>query len=63
MTVKLLNEQHLEFLSLTRGCTGSSESTLGKMPLVGNHMSRHIIVFVLRVFDPVLKTVGFATQT
>ena len=30
MTVKLLTEQ-LEFLSLTRGCTGSSESTLVKM--------------------------------
>ena len=32
MTVKLLTEHHLEFLSLTRGCTGSSESTLVKMP-------------------------------
>ena len=32
MTVKLLTEQHLEFLSLERGYTGSSESTLVKMP-------------------------------
>ena len=32
MTVKLLTEQILEFLSLTRGCTGSAESTLVKMP-------------------------------
>ena len=32
MTVKLLTEQKLEFLSLTGGCTGSSESTLVKMP-------------------------------
>ena len=32
MTVKLLNEHHLEFLSLKGGCTGSSESTLFKMP-------------------------------
>ena len=31
MTVKLLTEQHLEFLSLKGGCTGSSESTLVKM--------------------------------
>ena len=31
MTVKLLTEHHLEFLSLTGGCTGSSESTLVKM--------------------------------
>ena len=27
MTVKLLTEHHLEFLSLKGGCTGSSEST------------------------------------
>ena len=30
MSVKLLTEHHLEFLSLTGGCTGSSESTLVK---------------------------------
>ena len=28
MIVKLLTENHLEFLSLTGGCRGSSESTL-----------------------------------
>ena len=32
MTVKLLTEQHLEFLPLKGGCTGSSESTLVKIP-------------------------------
>ena len=32
MTVKLLTEHYLEFLSLKGGCTGSSESTLVKMP-------------------------------
>ena len=32
MNVKLLTEHHLEFLSLKGGCTGSSESTLAKMP-------------------------------
>ena len=32
MSVKLLNEHHLEFLSIKGGCTGSSESTLVKMP-------------------------------
>ena len=31
MIVKLLNEHHLEFLSLKGGCRGSSESTLVKM--------------------------------
>ena len=32
MTVKLLTEHHLEFLSLKGGCTGSFESALVKMP-------------------------------
>ena len=32
MAVKLLAEHHLEFLSLTECYTGSSESTLVKMP-------------------------------
>ena len=32
MNVKLLTEDHLEFLSLKGGCTGSSESTLFKIP-------------------------------
>ena len=31
MSVKLLTEHHLEFLSLKEGCTGSSESTLVDM--------------------------------
>ena len=31
MIVKLLTEQHLEFLSLKGGCRGSSKSTLVKM--------------------------------
>ena len=32
MTVKLLTDPIMGFLSLTRGCTGSSEATLVKMP-------------------------------
>ena len=32
MSVKQLTEHHLEFLSLKGDCTGSSESTLVKMP-------------------------------
>ena len=32
MTVKLLTEQHLEFIPLTGGYTGSSESIHIKMP-------------------------------
>ena len=41
-SVKLLTEHHLEFLSL-RGCTGSSESTLIKMPHCWkSHVTAHI---------------------
>ena len=32
LSVKLVTEHHLEFLSLKRGCRGSSESILVKMP-------------------------------
>ena len=32
MSVNLLTEHHLEFLSLKGGCTGSPESTFVKMP-------------------------------
>ena len=53
MAVKLLSEQHLEFLSFSKqymcillgvslkgSCTGSPESTLVQCHIVGNHMSR-----------------------
>ena len=39
MIVNLLTKHHLEFISLKGGYTGSSESTLVKMHIVGNHMS------------------------
>ena len=32
VSLKILTEHHLELLSLTGGCTGTSESTLVKMP-------------------------------
>ena len=49
MIVKLLTEQHLEFLSLTGGCRGSSESTLVKMSNCWkSHVTAHII-FKLRI--------------
>ena len=41
MIVKLLTEHHLEFLNLTGGCTGSSESTLVIINnIAGKYMSR-----------------------
>ena len=39
MSAKLLTEHHLEFLRLKGGYTGSSESTLVKIPHFGNHVS------------------------
>ena len=38
MIAKLLTEHHLEFLSLKGDCRGSSESTLVKCHIFGNHM-------------------------
>ena len=45
MSVKLLTEHHLEFLGLKGGCTGSSESTLVKIPHYWySHVMAHIHV-------------------
>ena len=47
MSVKLLTEQYFEFLSLKHGCTGSSESTLVKMPHCWkSHVMAHITVLI-----------------
>ena len=47
MSVKLLTQRHLEFLSLTGGCTGSSESTLVKMPHCWkSHVAAHLLIRV-----------------
>ena len=45
MSVRLLSEHHLEFLSLKGGCTGSSESTLVKVPhCLKSHVTAQINV-------------------
>ena len=50
MSVKLLTEHHLEFLSLTGGCTGSSESTLVKMPHCWkSHVVAQMILMIMMV--------------
>ena len=47
MSVKLLTKQHLEFLSLNGGFTGSTESTLVKMPhFWKSHVTAHIIKYL-----------------
>ena len=54
MNVKLLIEHHLKFLSLKEGCTGSSESTLVKMPHCWNsHVTDQIlVVFFYEILCP-----------
>ena len=54
MSVKLLTEHHLEFLSLKGGCRGSSESALVKMPhcwksLVTAHILSVYIAYLLKI--------------
>ena len=50
LRVKQLTEQHLEFLSSKVGCTGSSESTLVKMPhCLKSHVTAHIRTLVKSV--------------
>ena len=47
MIVKLLTEHHLEFLSLTGGCRGSSKSTLVKMSNCWkSHAAAHIPLYL-----------------
>ena len=47
MSVKLLTEHHLEFLSLKGGCIGSSVSTLVKMlHCWKSHVVAHIMLTV-----------------
>ena len=48
----LLTEHHLEFLSLKGGCTGTSESTLVKMPHCWiSHAVAHFQNNAAHVFD------------
>ena len=51
MIVKLLNEHHLEFLSLKRGCRGSSESTLVKMSYWKSHAAAQLFQICLDIFS------------
>ena len=52
MSVKLLMEHHLKYLSLKWGCTSSSESTHVKMPHCWKtHVTAHICYLLRRLFD------------
>ena len=47
MTVKLLTKHHLEFLSLKVDCTGTSESTLVKIP---HCWKSHVVAQISLIF-------------
>ena len=52
MTIKLLTENHLEFLNSYGGCTGSSECSLVKMPHCWKaRVTAHLIVVLLNAQD------------
>ena len=52
MIVKLLTVHHLELLSLKGGCTGSSESTLVKVPYCWkSHALAHILIKIFPIAD------------
>ena len=53
VNVKLLTEHNLESLSLTGGCTGSSESTLVEMP----HCWKSHVMAQIKKKSPTFKIV------
>ena len=59
MTVKLLSEHHLEFLSTKGGCTGSAEYTLVKMSHYWKSHATAYLINCMSVDGSTLKT-GFA---
>ena len=57
MSAKRLTEYHLEFLSLTRGCTGSSGSTLVKIPHCRNSHVAALMLKLIGVTNDVLEDI------
>ena len=59
MSVKLLTEHRLEFVSLKGGCTGSSESTLVKMPHCWkSHVVAQFLIHAYRLRANAYDTLG-----
>ena len=60
MSVKLLTEHRLEFVSLKGGCTGSSESTFVKMP---HCVAAQLMIYWLRTdaYDSYLRKIQTST--
>ena len=65
MSVKLLTEHHLECLSLTGGCTGSSESTFVKLPHCWkSHVTAHFrnLALIELTFIPPIFCSSFSPE-
>ena len=63
MNVKQLTEQTLEFLSLTRGRTGSSESTLVEIPHYWkSHVTAHIVLPIIVSVHDILVLIAYASS-
>ena len=58
MSVKLLTEQHLKFLSLKAGCTGSYESTNGQNVTL-LEITCHGLIILLLDSDPTVFFLQF----
>ena len=60
MSVRLLTDHHLEFLSLKGDYTGSSESTLVEMPHCWkSHVVAHILMHHIFQFSCHIKHLSF----
>ena len=56
MTVKLLTEHHLEFLNFKGGCTGSSESTIVKIPYCWtSHVTAHMMIISSLIYRVLIE--------
>ena len=62
MSIKLLTEHHLEFLSLTGSYRGSSESTLVKMPSNIVALSRCIRVHQEELHTTIIAVVSISAD-
>ena len=61
MTVKLLAEHHFEYLSLTGGCKGSSESNHVKIPHCWKpHVAAHMYIVAHNIMIYNLKYAVFS---
>ena len=58
MSLKLLTEHHLKFLSLKGGCTGSSEFTFVKMP----HCWKSHVTALLKLHAYCIQCMGTTTN-